>query len=192
MQPLSSPQSQLEPRRHRPLRRSEYERLVEAGCFTDERLELVEGELLQMSPHGSEHALAIQVLTRVFTRALADDVWVRVQLPLAVSETSEPEPDLAIVPAGDYGSAHPQVALLVIEVAKSSTALDLEKKAAIYARADVAEYWVLDLTRQEAVVHRRSLAGRWTQLERFGRESTLTPQRLPQVAVRLADLLRTQ
>ena len=174
----------------RPLRRSEYDRLVELGAFRDEKLELLEGDLVPMSPHGSEHALAIQVLTRLFARTLDDSVWVRVQLPLAAAETSEPEPDLAVVPSGEYGGRHPDTALLVIEVASSSVREDLERKARLYARAQVDEYWVIDVATGSATVHLGRAEGRWTSVALFGREAVLTPRALPQVQVRLADLLR--
>ena len=187
--PATSPASLYPAPRRRPLRRSEYDRLVELGAFRDEKLELLEGDLVPMSPHGSEHALAIQVLTRLFARALDDSYWVRVQLPLAAGETSEPEPDLAVVPAGEYGTHHPDSASLVIEVASSSVREDLDRKARLYARGQVDEYWVIDVATGSATVHLGRSEGRWSSIAVFGRDSVLTPRSLPQVQVRLADLL---
>lgn len=139
----------------RPLRRSEYDRLVELGVFDDEPIELLEGVLVEMSPEGASHAWVVQELIQLFSGTLSRDLRLRVGNPLAANEWSEPEPDLAIVPAGDYRRAHPGTALLLIEVARTSRRKDLGVKAAIYAAAGVPEYWVFDLGR--AVVHRHRL-----------------------------------
>jgi hypothetical protein len=85
----------------RPLRRVEYEKLVEHGAFVDERLELVEGLLVPMSPIGPSHGSSVQKLTHVLVVALDGRAGVRVQLPFAALDTSEPEPDVAVVPLGD-------------------------------------------------------------------------------------------
>jgi len=139
----------------RPLRRSEYDRLVELGVFEDEPIELLEGVLVEMSPEGASHAWVIQELVQAFSGKLAANLRLRVGNPLAASKWSEPEPDLAIVPVGDYRRAHPGTAILLIEVARTSRRKDLGVKAAIYAAAGVPEYWVFDLDR--AVVHRHRL-----------------------------------
>jgi Uma2 family endonuclease len=95
-----------------------------------------------------------------------------------------------VVPAGDYGARHPDSALLVIEVASSSLRDDLERKARLYARAQVEEYWVIDVAAGSVTVHLGRAEGRWTSVAAFGRESVLAPRLLPQVQVTLADLLR--
>src|SRR5689334_17135087 len=85
--------AQLAPERPRPLRRTEYEHLVEAGAFVDERIELLEGVLVQMSPQGAEHADVVSRLNMLFVRLVGDRAVVRVQSPFAASDDSEPEPD---------------------------------------------------------------------------------------------------
>lgn len=149
------------PRGARPLRRVEYERLVCDGAFEGERIELVGGVLLHMSPQDAEHADATHVAARSFRRQLGVDWEVREEKPLALGLVSEPEPDIAVVPAGRYRSGHPTSAVLVVEVARTSLRYDLGVKAADYLAADVREYWVLDLLERIVHVHRRT-AGRWT------------------------------
>ena len=146
----------LAPEHARPLRRSEYEHLAEAGSFTDERIELLEGVLVQMSPQGSEHADVVSRLAMLFMRLAGDRgerFLVRSHSPFAASDDSEPEPDVALVPPGDYRRAHPTEALLVVEVADSSLRKDSSIKAALYARSRVVEYWIVDLNARTVLVH---------------------------------------
>lgn len=131
------------PARLRRFSRLEYERMADAGLFRDERVELLYGHIVEMSAHGRRHAFAIQRLTRAF-RALGERADLRVQLPFAAADDSEPEPDLAVVAFDDGGRSHPKTAFLIIEVADSSLADDLEKRQ-VYAAARVAEYWIVNL-----------------------------------------------
>ncbi|MGI9120176.1 MAG: Uma2 family endonuclease [Acidimicrobiales bacterium] len=136
----------------RPLRRSEYDQLVELGVFDDEPIELLGGVLVRMSPEGTPHSWIIQELNRLLVRGLPDHLRLRVGHPFAASAWSEPEPDLAVVPVDDYRRDHPALAVLLIEVSHSSLHKDLGVKADLYARAGVPEYWVIDVAR--GVVHR--------------------------------------
>jgi Uma2 family endonuclease len=145
--------AQLAPERLRPLRRSEYEQLVEAGAFTDERLELLEGVLVTMSPQGSEHADVVSRLGMLLIRKVGGRALVRQHSPFAASDDSEPEPDLAVVPPGDYRRAHPTQAFLLIEVAESSLRKDSTIKAELYARSQVDQYWIVDLNARSVLVH---------------------------------------
>ena len=126
----------------------EYVRMGEAGVFRpDERVELIEGEIVPMSPHNRRHALRIAKLNSLLVRAFADSHDIRVQLPLTLGTHSEPEPDFALVPLeqAEEGERHPSGADLVIEVSDSSLPLDRNEKASLYARAGIAEYWLLNL-----------------------------------------------
>src|SRR5262249_51742183 len=125
----------------------EYHRLVEADILHEgERVELLEGVIVQMSPQKERHMRVIVRLTRWLTRALGDDYEVRPQGPLTL-EGSEPEPDLAVVTVASGGSpdAHPRSALLVVEVAETSLAVDRGVKARIYARGNIPEYWIVNV-----------------------------------------------
>ncbi len=136
-----------------PMSRHQYDRLVEIGEFgPEDRFELLEGYLITMSPHDPRHSNVIIVLTELLARALPPGLQLLVQLPIAATDGSQPEPDLAVVTRGDYRREHPKTALLVIEVANTSHRIDLGPKAQIYAAAGVVEYWVIDVVAN--VVHR--------------------------------------
>src|SRR5258705_7967248 len=117
----------------RPLRRVEYDKLVELGVFEGERIELLEGRLVYMTPPGPPHASTVDKLMELFFRGLGDRARIRVQSPFAALETSEPQPDLAIVPRADYEREHPSRADLVIEVSDSSLRYDRGPKLPVYA-----------------------------------------------------------
>lgn len=140
--------------RVRPLRRAEYDVLVEHGMLTtQDRIELLDGELVATSPQKAPHAGVVEALNERLVPALAGRARVRVQLPLAAGEHSEPEPDVAIVPIDEPRDRHPERALLVIEVSDASVRLDLVRKARIYAAAGVPTYWVIDVGRDVVHVH---------------------------------------
>lgn len=129
-------------------RRSEYERMAELGILGDnERLELIEGEIIPMSPQGSRHVQAVALAQRACERAFGTGYWVRAQFPLAVGETSMPEPDIAVVRGniGDYPDQHPDTALLVIEASDTTLGLDRVGKASMYAKERIPEYWIQNL-----------------------------------------------
>lgn len=177
--------------RIRPLLRIEYDQLVDLGAFGDERIQLLEGELVQMSPQKERHAGIIRLLTRFFVLTLGDRYDVSVQLPLAATDDSEPEPDLAIHPRGNYLVGHPTRAHLVIEVSGDTLRLDLGVKARIYARAGVPEYWVVDLKKSEVVVHRRPdrTAASYGSIRRIRPEKHLVPLKFPRLKVPIEILL---
>ena len=124
------------PRPHR-LSRAEYERLVELGEFKDRRAELIRGQIVDSSPPGIRHAWVITKLNMLLTPELKGHALVQMQCPLAVSDESQPEPDLAVLELDDYGQKRPTTALLVIEVADSSLAADRRDKAALYAECGI-------------------------------------------------------
>ena len=143
--------------RLRRIRVDEYHRMIEAGILgEDERVQLIDGLLVTMTPQGRPHAFVIQELNRLLVRALPDEFKVLTQLPLTLGDDSEPEPDLAVVQAQDAASRteHPTTALLVIEVAGESLRFDRRSKAALYARAGVPEYWIVNLSEAAIEVHR--------------------------------------
>ncbi|MCE7872585.1 Uma2 family endonuclease [bacterium CPR1] len=133
----------------------EYALMGEAGVFhPGERLELIEGEVILMSPQNVPHASRIAKLNTRFVLAFGQTHEVRVQLPLTLGEKSEPEPDFAIVSFEDAERArrHPSRADLVVEIAESSLSFDRAEKASLYARAGIEEYWLLNLVHQRLEV----------------------------------------
>ncbi|MBP9205245.1 MAG: Uma2 family endonuclease [Kofleriaceae bacterium] len=183
---------ELAPERIRPIRRVEYDRMVEAGLFADERVELLRGMLVAMSPQYEPHAGTVMRLNDLLVRALSGRYWVRPQLPLAASDDSEPEPDLAIIPrddATDDDREHPARALLVIEVADSSLRKDRQLKRRIYAEAEVPEYWVVDVNHDVVHVHRQVSAGDYLERVEVGRGAAIEPPHLPGLCVRVDEIL---
>jgi Uma2 family endonuclease len=160
--------------------------------FDDESVELLDGVIVQMPPpHGPEHDGTIHVLAKLLLQALGDRAEVRIQSSFAAGERSEPEPDIAVVPPGDYRDAHPSVALLIVEVADSSVVRDRTAKAELYALAGVSEYWVVDLVHRVVEVRTEpaSDAG-YRALVTRRRGETLTLSSLPDVSIAVSDVLR--
>jgi len=145
------------PRRHS-ITVTEYVRMAEAHVFAhDARLELMEGEIVEMAPIGSAHAAVVDTLDTLL-REVVSGVMVRVQSPLVLGERSSPQPDVMLLrPRADrYYNSHPVAAdaLLVIEVSDTTLEYDLEVKRPLYAQAGVAEFWVVDIGRRELHVFR--------------------------------------
>src|SRR5262245_8513206 len=126
--------------------RKEYDRLVELGVLhEDEPIELIGGHLIVAEPKGSPHVTAVELTAEALRRAFGPGWAVRSQGPIALDDESEPEPDVMVVPGTlrDYRDAHPSAAALIVEVAESSLAFDRGHKASLYARAGVADYWIV-------------------------------------------------
>ena len=126
-------------------RRMEYERLVDLGVFEGEPLELIGGQLIVAEPKGSPHAAGVEMAGEALRAALPPGWVVRMQNPVALDDESVPEPDVAVVRGrhSDYRHAHPARAALIIEVAESSLAFDRKQKGSLYARAGIADYWIV-------------------------------------------------
>jgi Uma2 family endonuclease len=137
--------------------REEYDRLIEQGVFQEgERLELIEGEILEMTPQNARHAGTTNLVYETLAGALREGYCLRVQLPLALGEDSEPEPDMAVVEgsARDYLAAHPKTAVLVVEVADSSLPFDRRRKLPLYARNGIPEVWIVNVVDDRLEVYR--------------------------------------
>lgn len=179
-------------------KRVEYERLVELGMFTGERLELIDGLLLVREPQGSRHAAGIRRVLAALRRVLDDEWQIDCQLPIALDDDSEPEPDVAVVTreASDYRDAHPSRAMLVVEVADSSYRVDHEYKASLYARGRVPECWIIDLVHDTLEVHRdpepsadAPCGWRYRSVQILRAPNTVAPLIAPDRAIPVADLL---
>ncbi len=156
------------------MRRVEFDVLVERGVFgEDDRLQLLDGELVIARPQGVAHARIVEALNERLMPALIGRARVRVQLPLAAGEHSEPEPDIAVVPADAPRDRHPETALLVIEVADTSLTLDLGRKAGIYAAVGVPVYWVIDTSTGVVHVHTDPSGSVYGSVRQCGRADEL-------------------
>ncbi|HEY2620553.1 MAG TPA: Uma2 family endonuclease [Acetobacteraceae bacterium] len=178
--------------RHR-LTTRDYHRLGEAGILgEDDRVELLEGQLVDMSPIGPRHALAIDLLNRLLPAILGEQAWLRVQNPIVLDDASEPQPDFAVVrhPWSGYPDAHPRPPdiLLLIEVADSSLEFDLGAKLELYARAGICEFWVVDLTSNRVLVHRSPREGRYDSITGADILGTLGVEALPGLTIAAAQI----
>jgi Uma2 family endonuclease len=177
------------PHQVRPLRRAEYEQLVELGAFRNERIELLDGALAVMPPIGAPHNSAVQQLGQLLIPALLGRAIVRIQSSFAALEDSEPEPDVAVVPVGKYNRSHPDHAELIVEVAESSLAIDRMVKQRIYARCRVPEYWIVNLAECSIEVYTGPREIAYADMARFGAGDSIRLSRFPDVEIRVSDVI---
>jgi Uma2 family endonuclease len=192
--PAMNAVEKLRPRRHR-FTVDDYYRLAEAGALPpDARVELIEGEIIDMAPMGSRHASSVSMLDYLLKHAAGDRALVRVRLPVRLDETSEPHPDVALVKprTNHYRASHPTPAdtLLVIEVSDSTLRDDLDVKAPLYAAHGVPEVWVLDVEAGELHVFRALVAGKYTDVSVLKQPGMLAPEGRPDLQIDLSELFR--
>ncbi len=201
--PRSTPrQLQRRIREEDPVRRrfsvDEYYRMAQAGLFQGQRVELVDGEVLRTSPQGSPHATAVSLITHLITGLLDKNYSARVQVPLALGDDTEPEPDFAVVRGSprQYAHSHPSTASLIIEVSDTTLHYDRTIKSGIYARAGVAEYWILDLGHRRLEICREPmvLPGKrgghgYKVRSKHGEDEKVSPVFAPEIEISVADLL---
>ena len=178
----------------RPLTVTDYHRMGEAGILTeDDRVELIEGALVTMSPIGSDHSGTVNTLNRLLVRAVGDRGVVAVQNPVRLDDLSEPQPDFAILRPRDddyrRSTPTPSDVLLLIEVANSSLTYDRAIKRALYARHGIPEFWIVNLKDNEVEVCRAPSGDAYAEVSRAGRDAVLTPVLLPGVEILVAALL---
>ena len=180
----------LAPDKQRGILRREYERMVEIGMFEDDKLELLEGCLVTMSPQGTYHATALRRLAQFLLAAVNNQqAEVQVQSPLALSNNSEPEPDIAIVPAGNYWHTHPNTALIAIEIAESSITKDRSIKACIYAQANIPEYWIVNLTDGVFEVFTQPAGNTYSEKQTYRRNEEFDAAVVSGIRIRVNDFL---
>lgn len=171
----------------------EYDRFIEAGVLTeDDRIELIDGEVLEMSPIGSRHAACVARLTRMFS-ALDEEIIVWVQSPIQAGDYSEPEPDVVILAFRDdfYEMSRPvpEDIYLLIEVADSSLPYDRQIKVPLYAKTGVPETWVVDVEGEAIYVHRNLVKGIYQETFTVGQGETLSPAAFPDLEFEFAKIL---
>ena len=186
--------------RYRQWTRLEYDRLIERGFFqAGDDVELLGGQLMVAEPQGSRHAATVSLVGDALRAAFGSGWYVMVQLPVALDDESEPEPDVAVVPgtAREYWDAHPSRPILVVEVADSTVGLEREHKAGLYARAGVAEYWIVNIGDSDLEVYRRPAPSAaapygwsYAEVQRLGRGAIVAPVAVPTATIAVADLLR--
>jgi Uma2 family endonuclease len=180
------------PRRHR-LTRRDYYRLGEAGILADaDRVELLEGQLVDMSPIGPRHAIVTDNLTELLVTGFASRTRVRCQQPVVLDDGSEPQPDLALArrPWTGYPHDHPgpDDIFLLIEVSDSSLGFDSTVKRDLYARAGIQELWIVDLTTDTVLVHRRPSPGGYGSVVSVQVPAALGVEALPGTMIPVAAI----
>ncbi len=180
-------------RARRRFTREEYHRMGEAGILkANERLELIRGEILEMSPIGRRHAAFVNNLNQLLVIRLAGRGIVSVQNPVVVADDSEPQPDLVVLrrrePPYKDASPEPADALLLIEVADSSLAYDRTAKLRLYAEAGIGEYWIVDAAGETVHVHRGPGPTGYRDVQRLAGAGSVIPAAFPDVAIALAEI----
>jgi Uma2 family endonuclease len=179
--------------------RVEYDQLIEKGVFgPEDRIELLGGALVVREPQGSPHAMGIRMAEEALRRVFAAGWDVRGQLPVALDDDSEPEPDISVVPGSfrDYQHGHPPRAVLIVEVAESSLSLDRALKGSLYARARVPDYWIVNLVERVLEVHRdpapdaaARYGWRYSVVATLRASDTVTPRAAPDSPISVVDLI---
>ena len=179
--------------RHR-LTVAEFYRMADVGILTEQdRVELIEGQIVDMAPIGSQHIAAVNVLNRRLVMAVGARATVSVQNPVQLSNRSLPQPDFALLRprADDYRHAPPQAdeVLLVVEVSHSTLSYDRDAKLPLYAYCGIREVWIVDVAANWIDVYRTPVSDAYTVVSRVERSGTLDVEALPGVAIPAAGVL---
>ena len=171
--------------------------LADQGFFQDRRVELIEGEIIEMPVPKPPHVMALGLTEDALRAAFGRGFSVRTQVPLNLGDASEPEPDLAVVPGGprDYPE-HPTTALLVVEISDTTLAIDRGRKASLYARAGLADYWIVYLVDRRLEVRRtpgpdstQPYGCGYQDVTVLGPTDSVAPLAIPAARITVADLL---
>lgn len=173
---------------------AEYNQMLEAGILDeDDRVELIEGELYEMSPIGPRHAAAVNRINRLLSLSLADVAIISVQNPVELDEYSEPQPDLTLLKWRDdfYSQSHPTPAdiLVAIEVSETTHERDRSLKLPSYARAGVSEVWLVDLFNDHVEIHSQPASGLYQEIRIVLRDQPLVSKSIPQLQLNAEDIL---
>ncbi|MBC7971528.1 MAG: Uma2 family endonuclease [Verrucomicrobia bacterium] len=173
---------------------AEYHKMAEAGILdSDERVELIDGQILKMAAKGTAHSSATTRTEKLLEQRLEGQAWIRVQEPIRLNNYSEPEPDVAVVQIDplDYADHHPIVpeVYLVIEVADSSLRADCEFKSKVYARSGITDYWVLDVVQRTLHVFREPTQTGYQTERVLLEDATIAPLQFPDVTIAIAAML---
>lgn len=189
----STPQALLQ--RHR-LSVEDYHCMGDAGIFNEnDRVELIEGEIIDMAPIGSNHAGTVKLLSNIMKIEVGTQAIVSTQDPVALDSFSEPEPDIALLkPRNDfYRTAHPgpEDVLLIIEVADSSLRYDHKVKIPLYARHAIFEVWLVDLENGRLLLHQNPQAGQYQKVIAAKNRQALVPLQLSSATFNLEMLFQS-
>jgi Uma2 family endonuclease len=164
----------------------QYHQMIESGILTErDRVELLQGEIIEMSPIGMQHAACVDRLNELLVRELGGRAIVRVQNPIQLSTRSEPQPDFAILQRRSdfYANGHPQPSdvFALIEVSETTVEFDRTVKVPLYAKDNIAEVWIVDLNAEAVQIYREPSEAGYQQLQTFRRGQAIAFQAFSEV-----------
>ncbi len=176
--------------------KSEYYRLADLGFFDGKKVELIEGDIIEMAAMNSPHISCVLIVDEVLRGIIDNNFHTRTQGALDFGKTSQPEPDVAIVKGKirDYVEAHPKTAELIVEVADSTLSNDRNYKARLYAKNKIQDYWIINLNSRSLEVYRRPIKDKklgfiYSEIKIFTENDEVSPLAVPKAKVIVADLL---
>ncbi len=176
----------------------EYYKMAELGFFYGKRVELIEGEIIEMSPMKSPHATAVSLVYEVLREVFDNNHFIRSQQPLSFSKITEPEPDLAVIKGKirDFSDSHPKTAELLIEVSDATIYYDRGKKSNLYAKNKIQDYWIVNLKDKRLEVFRRPIKDKnayygfsYGEKLIFTEQDEVSPLAAREAKIKVADLL---
>jgi len=178
--------------------REEYYQMAELGWFVNQRVMLLDGEIVEMPVQKSGHYVSIDKAAKILERIFSVGFWVRTQAPLDLGVNSDPEPDVAVVSGSreDYLASHPTTALLIIEVSDTTLRFDRNRKCSLYACGGITDYWIVNLVDRQLEIRRNPVPDSsqeygygYADLTILSLADFATPLAAPQVQIAVADLL---
>ena len=171
----------------------DYYKMIELGILEDyEKAEIIEGELIRKMPIGDKHAFVVDTLNRFFVRNVSDDVLVRIQNPIRISDFDEPEPDIVLADLTKFdGKRHPRPAetLLIVEVSDSTLKYDRDTKLTLYAEAEIPEVWIVNLKNDIIEVHQKPNVGIYQLTQIYKRGEMVKSSVLPNIEIEVDKIL---
>lgn len=178
--------------------REEFHEMAERGWFNGQRAELLEGEIVVQSPQKPLHYTTTERAAETLRIGFGPGFHVRMQGQLELGPHSEPEPDVAVVAGSreDYAAQHPRTAALLVEVSDTTLANDRQRKGSLYARAGIADYWIINLVNYQVEVYRNPVADagqvygfRYANRVILGQKDSVSPLAAPHISIAVTDLL---
>ncbi|NJL35786.1 MAG: Uma2 family endonuclease [Leptolyngbyaceae cyanobacterium SM1_4_3] len=172
----------------------QYHRMAKAGILKqDDRVKLIEGEIVEMSPIGRRHAACVNRLTALFSQRLTTYALVGVQNPVVLGDRSEPQPDLTLLKLRSdfYEARHPQPedVLLIVEVADTTAEADREIKIPLYARNSILEVWLIDLNKPAVEVYQNPSLGKYQTIQIFRSGESCFISAFPEIELKVDELI---
>jgi len=184
--------------RQRRFSKGEYYRMGEMGFFQGQKVELIEGRIMVLSPQNAPHWTSVERVRRRLEQVFGQGYEVRMQGPIDLGQTTEPEPDIAVVVGSleDFKESHPNAAVLIVEISDTTVSYDRRRKGSLYARAGVKDYWIVNLVKGQVEVYRDPIPDakeryghRYSSRTDLQRGATVSPLALPGVNILVDDLL---